>query len=439
MKRIMILIGIVVVVLLVALSMRPRPLAVEFAEVSEMTVREYVTEDAKTRLGDEYVIDMPISGTVDRIELEVGDYVENGETIAQIDTFVLEQGILGVEALIDQAQAQIDGVDATKPKSEDLDSAVTRVQERKDAILITERGRRISEIDYEKAEKDYIRVKTLFKDGAISQATYDEIERIFNGASQALERAKLSETSARKTLRIAELASSRVVDSVDDNEYLRKSYQAETEKLNARLAELKRDLEKTEIVAPVSGPLLDKYVEDRRVLVAGTPLLKLGDLSSIEIEADILSEEVGQIREGNQVDITGKALSGKAIQGIVKKIYPAGFKKISALGIEQQRVKIIISFDNANPVLRPGTRVDVRIITEEHENVLAIPERSTFRRENKWNVFAVRDNKAVLTPVTIGLKNDDWIEILDGLKRGELVVAEPTNDLTDGKSIINTK
>ncbi|MCL4693789.1 MAG: hypothetical protein KJ060_14915, partial [Candidatus Hydrogenedentes bacterium] len=155
----------------------------------------------------------------------------------------------------------------------------------------------------------------------------------------------------------------------------------------------------------------------------------------IEIECDVLSEEVGRINRGDPVEITGKALNDEVIMGSVERIYPAGFKKISALGIEQQRVRTIIAFDNAQTDLRPGTSVDVRIITDEAADAVAVPERATFRSEGGWAVFVVQGGEAVLTPVEIALKNDDWAAIASGVQAGETVVAEPKTELKDGMAV----
>ncbi|MBI2434506.1 MAG: HlyD family efflux transporter periplasmic adaptor subunit, partial [Candidatus Hydrogenedentes bacterium] len=170
----------------------------------------------------------------------------------------------------------------------------------------------------------------------------------------------------------------------------------------------------------------------RRVLVAGTPILKLGDLATIEIESDVLSEEVGRIEVGSHVELVGKALGGEEAAGTVKRIYPAAFTKVSSLGIQQQRVKVIVAFDNNVPRLRVGTRLDVRIITAERTNTLAVPERSTFRREGEWYVFTVNNGQAHLTPVKIGLKNDEWAELVEGLETDTRIVLEPKNEMVDG-------
>lgn len=408
---------------------------VETTEVTRRTVREFIAEDAVTRLGEDYLIDMPISGTLERVRFEVGDVMEQGEVIARVDAFALQQQIKEIESLIAQIRAQTEGVDVAKPKQEEIEQAVLRVNEARDAEEIARKERAIAEADFEDAQKRFRRAQELLAEQAVSQSFYDEADRAFKSAQENLARAKIREEATQKSREIAELALKRLRDSVDDNEYLRDAYQAEIDGMKSRLNVMKNDLKKAEIRAPIRGPVLEKFVDARRVLTAGQPILRLGDLDSIEIECDVLSEEIGRVRVGDRVEIAGKALFGKTAWGTVKRIYPAGFKKISALGIEQQRVRTILAFDNSEVQLRPGTSVDVRIITNESENTLAVPERSTFRHQDGWAVFKVESGTAVLTPVTLGLKNDDWAEIKEGLAEGDAIIADPTNDIADGTSV----
>ena len=124
-------------------------------------------------------------------------------------------------------------------------------------------------------------------------------------------------------------------------------------------------------------------------------------MESIEIECDVLSEEIAPMQLGNKVEIKGKAIRNTIIFGTVKRIYPSGFMKISSLGVEQQRVRTIIEFDNAEVQLRPGTALDVRIITAESENALAIPDRALFRNQEKWSLFVVNGDTAELRSVEV--------------------------------------
>ncbi len=438
MNRKRLIIGaIVAVVALVAgyISLRGPVLPVAVTEASLRHVSEYVAEDAKTRLHDEYTIDMPVSGTVERIALDVGVEVKAGEVLARVDQYSLERQIEATEALIEQARARITGVDVSKPKEQQLKSAEVRVGESRDAAAIARRELEAAQINLTTAEQNYNRISALYEQGIASEADYDEAGRKYRTLKQDLERLKLAERVAKKNLELTQLSQHELVDSVDDNEYMREVYMAEIQRLESELRILRDDLKKTEIRAPVDSVLLEKYIEDSRVLQAGTPLMRLGDMTTIEIESDILSEEVTSISVGDPVEISGKALGNRTLLGEVTRIYPSGFKKISALGIEQQRVKILAGFDNSNVHLRPGTSVDIRVITERHDNVVAVPERATFKYDGGWAVFKVNSGKAKLVPVTLGLKNDEWAEILDGVKPGDIIITERKNELEDGVRI----
>ena len=433
MKRVLIIIAVVAVVGAGGMvAFMGGAIPVEMMEAAPITVREFVTDDAKTRLADEYIIDMPVSGTLMRMEVEVGDQVEKGQVVAHIDPYDLKQEIRKIEAHIAQKKAEVAGVDVAKPKPEDIESAKLHVTEKADLLEIASKTRAVIEINYDEAERSYNRAKGLLETGAASESFFDEADRRYKSLIEDRARVKLEESAATKALAQAEIARERLVNSIDDNEYLRDSIEAEIDMLKVQLAMLHDDLKKTEVRAPVSGPVFEKFVEDQRVLEAGSMLLKIGDLESIEIECDVLSEEVSRVHVGNKVLISGKALQGRTLEGTVTRIYPAGFMKISSLGVEQQRVRTLIGFDNAEARLRPGTSVDVEIVTAEAVDVLAVPDRAIFRHEGGWAVFTVEGGRAKLTPVMVGLRNEDWTQILYGIAPETVVVSELKNDLEDG-------
>ncbi|GMV91138.1 MAG: hypothetical protein AMXMBFR82_09160 [Candidatus Hydrogenedentota bacterium] len=434
-RRIAIAVGIATVLAIAYFALHESALPVEMAQAETRTVQAYIAEDAKTRLDEDITIDMPISGTIRKIAFDEGDTVAKGGCVATVDAFALEQRIAGVEAMIQQAEARLTSVDVEKPKPEELASAELRVEQELDRQEIAQKELAIAENDLADAEREYTRVKALHESGAVSQSQLDNAERAFKNAQANLQRARLAVQANQKGREMANLASERLQGSIGDNEFMRRVYNAEIENLQTQLAQLQDDLEKATIESPVDGVILEKFVEDSRVMAAGSPLLRIGDMSTIEIECDVLSEEVGRINVGDPVEITGKALNDEVIMGSVERIYPAGFKKISALGIEQQRVRTIIAFDNAEVELRPGTSVDVRIITDEAPGTVAVPERSTFRSDGGWAIFVVKNGEAVLTPVEIALKNDDWAAIASGVQAGETVVAEPKTELEDGMAV----
>ena len=436
MKRVLIILVVAAVVGAGGVvAFRGQAIPVEMMRVEPITVREFVADDAKTRLADEYIIDMPVSGTLYRMTLEVGDEVEMGQVVAHIDPYDLKQEVRKIEAQIAQKKADVAGVDVAKPKAEDIESAKLYVTEMADLLEIASRTRAVIDINYAEAERSYNRAKGLLETGAASESFFDEAEMRYRGLGEDRERTKLEEDAARKALTQAELARERLLNSIDDNEYQRESFEAEIDMLKAQLAMFQDDLKQTKIKAPVSGPVLEKFEEDQRVLLAGSPLLKIGALDSIEIECDVLSEEVSRVHVGNSVHISGKALQGRTLEGKVTRIYPSGFMKISALGVEQQRVRTLIGFDNADAGLRPGTSIDIEIITAEAVDTLAVPDRAVFRHSGGWALFVVEGGRAVLTPVMVGLRNEDWAQILEGVTPETVVISELKNDLVDGARV----
>ncbi|MFN4152691.1 MAG: efflux RND transporter periplasmic adaptor subunit, partial [Candidatus Sericytochromatia bacterium] len=222
----------------------------------------------------------------------------------------------------------------------------------------------------------------------------------------------------------------------NDNDYQRKVYIEQISQIKNEINILDKELSKTSIRSDFSGPVLEVYVKDKTVLPSGSKILKIGDVNTIVIESDVLSEEIPQINVGMSVEVSGKALDNKIVFGKVSRIYPIGFTKISALGVEQQRVKVIISFDNKKFNLRPETSLDVKIITKEHKKVLTIPERSIFKDKDKWFVFVLNsESKLELKEVKIGLKNEDNVEIVKGLEENQSIVLEPDNQLKEGQKV----
>jgi HlyD family secretion protein len=412
--------------------LKTRPVVLQTCQPAVGAVRAFVSEDGKTRLDEEYVVTMPINGRVRRIELNEGDRVTSGDVVARIDDFELRQRLDKLRSQVDESRLLIQGVDIAKPKSEDIESARLKVSEAQFQLESASKAVEITRITLADAEREFRRMEKLLAEGVVQRAQYDAAKRAYDTSREQLANDQIREQAARQTLEIARVGYGRIRRSVDDNEYQRGIYQAQIRQTEAEMALIRDQLFKTIIRAPVTGMILEKNTEDEQVLVAGTPLLKIGDMETIEIESDILSEEVGRIRPGQRVEITGKALAERTIEGTVKRIYPGGFKKISALGIEQQRVKVIVAFDNRELRLRPYVSVDLRFIVDEHKDVMTLSEQAVFKNGNAWAVLVIENGRLALQPIEIGLRNDQAVEIVGGLAKDAVVVAEPTNDLQPG-------
>jgi HlyD family secretion protein len=367
--------------------------------------------------------------------LKEGAIVDEGAVVARVDTFERTEELKRLAARVKEIEALIVGVDEAKPKPEDIRAAELAVAEAKLRYDVAQKTRETCEINFKQEKKKYTRQKELFGKGAINEFEFIEAERRYLVLEAKCKEATLAEKAMANVLDQAKVKLKRLRESVDDNEYQRTMYQAQIRQIEARQATLRDEIAKSEIRAPVAGPILEKYQESEQVLAAGTPLLKMGDLASLRVESDILSEEVVRVTVGDEAEIFGPAVGDKPLAARVERIYPSGFEKISSLGIEQQRVKVILAFTDEHGELRPGTRVDVRIVTARKPNVVRVSERALFRDGGTWNAFVVEGGVARRTPVTLGLRNPDWSEATDGLSGGAEVVLNPPPDLADGARV----
>jgi len=436
MKRILVWAVIVAIVgAVVVTAARRRPIEVEAVPCRRGTAEAFVTEEAETRLDDEYVIAMPVNGRLLRIDLKEGALVEKGSVIAQVDAFERREQLKQLEAQVKETEALIVGVDEAKPKAEDIRGAELAVDEAKLRRDAAQKALEVCRINYAQEKKLHEQNGQLFRQGALPETMFIESERRFLMLGGNCDEAEIHRQAMQNLLEQSAVKLKRLRDSVDDNEFERARFQAQIQEITARQAILRDEIVRSDVRAPVSGPVLEKYQEDEQVLSAGTPLLNIGDLDSIRVEADILSEDVGRVKLGQPVELFGPAVGGGPIRGQVARIYPSGFEKISSLGIEQQRVKVIMEFDNSELQLRPGVRLDVRVITDRKENALLVPERALFKASGRWRVFVVRNGTAQPVAVNVGIRNDELAEITDGLAEGELIIPDPPPDLEAGAKV----
>jgi HlyD family secretion protein len=197
------------------------------------------------------------------------------------------------------------------------------------------------------------------------------------------------------------------------------------------------------VASPVDGIVLHRFVTNERYLGAGEQLLEIGRMEDLEVESDVLSLDVVEVKVGDRVEIYGPAVGLPRAQGTVRQIYPAGFSKISSLGVEQQRVKVVVAFraDDLDRLLKDrhlsvGYRVRVKIVVRDKPKALVIPRSALFRgADGVWNVFVVRAGRIRMEKVETGLLNDQAAEVRSGLAEGDEVVAAPENNLEEGQRV----
>jgi HlyD family secretion protein len=376
-------------VALLTWMLRPAPVRVELGVAARGPLEVSVDEEGRTRVRQRYGIAAPVSGRLERIALDEGDAVAAGDVVARVSPAPLDPRTVA------QARARLEAALATQRE------AKARVGQ-SDAALA-------------QAERELRRAASLASAGTLSE--------------QQLEQAELARTS-RAQERDAALeaadASSHEVDAA------RAALLAAGGSDGAPAARGSDSV--IEVIAPVAGRVLRVFEESSRVVAVGTPLLEIGDPADLEIVVDVLSADAVKIRPGAEVRL--EAWGGEQVlRARVRLVEPSGFTKLSALGVEEQRVNVIADFVDSPGALGDGYRLEARIVVWRADDVLRAPASALFRRGDAWHVFAAEDGRARLRPVEAGHRGVDAVEILAGLEPGESVVLHPTDRVSDGVRI----
>ncbi len=379
----------------------PRPIAVDLATVTKAPMEVTVDDEAKTRVRHIYTVSAPIAGTTLRIShpygepgvsRHIGDQVTAGETVVAIMK-PAAPSFIDIRSR-EELQAAVAAADAAVKQEE---AEMRRIQ----AALDFSRG------ELQRAEA-LARTQTISAQ-ALDKARY---EAASNEAALASAKAQLDVRRSTRTSLAA-----RLIDP-------------------ASAAVPANPVCCVQIRAPVTGQILRIIQESEAVVQAGTPLIEIGDPLDLEIVADFLSTDAVQIKKGAPVQIDG--WGGPPLRGRVMRVDPAGFLKVSALGIEEQRVHTTIDLvDPPETWSRLGHdyRVIVHVTVWRAENVLTVPVGALFRQGEEWAVFAVKDGSAHITPVKVGPRNNRMAEILSGIAEGDRVALHPSDRVKDGVAV----
>lgn len=369
----------------------PRPVPVDLATVGRGHLAVTVDEEGQTRVKQAYVVSSPIAGNAQRIKLEVGDTVTANKTeVAHIE-----------------------------PVSPTMLDARSRAQA-ESAVRAAEAARALAAANLKSAEAELIFARTelaraskLYKTKVGSKRTLDEAERAFRTRQAAVETAKAN-------LRVREYELERAkLELVQPSEQNRRH-------LGACGCVIVR--------SPVSGDVLRIFHKSAGVVRAGEQLLEIGDPRRIEIVVDLLSSDAVRVRPGQRVIIENWG-GDKPLAGKVLRVEPLGKTKVSALGIEEQRVDVVIDFTGPRArweKLGHGFRVETRIVLWEADKVLKVPLSAVFRVGDRWAVFVAAGSRARRRIVQIGRRTSLEAVVAGGLKAGERVVVHPSDRIIDG-------
>lgn len=370
----------------------PRAERADIAPVTRGPLVVTLDEEGETRVRERFLVSAPVAGRLLRIELEPGDPV------------VAEESVLAI----------FQPVDATPldPRSRAVAEEEVRAHEAELERAKHERARAQAELHF--AERDYARARRLAEEGALS--------------TERLEVAQLEEQRAGESLDAFQHA---VVGASH------RLARARAKLLNMGAPDRDRG-DPLSIRAPVDGVVLRRVRESESVVAAGDPLLEVGNPRDLEVVTDYLSRDAVKIRPGARAEITRWG-GDTALEGVVRRVEPSGFTKISALGVEEQRVNIVLDFTTPAPervALGDGFRVETRIVVWESEDTLRVPAGSLFRRGDDWAVFAYEAGRAVFRRVELGARTPVFAEVLSGLAPGDRVITYPGDGIREGVRVL---
>lgn len=396
---------IALVAVTIVYALRPKPVAAETATVSRASLESGIEVEAKTRVRDPYVIAAPVSGRLGRIDLREGDAVQAGSLIASIDPLPATASVQQALAQLDEVRAQEAGVETMRPKAEAIAQAQAHVAAAQAASA--------------QAKRDLDRARSLASTGDISRSQFE--------AAQLLEKSRAQELAAARAA-LAEANAKR-----GDPDYLLRVYGAKAAAIQAQLRTLEDQASRTAIRAPAGGTVLRVLQRSETTVAAGTPLVQLADLQNLEIVADVLSEDAVDIHPGDLV-IVERGAGNAQVQGRVTRVEPSARTKVSALGVEEQRVDVIGRFTQLPRGIGDQYRLDVRIVTWKG-SALRIPMGSLFRCGEAWCAYKVEGGKAKRVSVMLGHRGTDAAEVVSGLRTGDRVVVHPSDRVHDGVAV----
>jgi HlyD family secretion protein len=375
---------------LISLGFVPKPIPVVVGKVEKRALEVTVDESGKTRIKARYVVSAPVIGNVSRITLKAGDEVVEGAVLAQISPVA--------PGLLDQ-----------RTRSESIARAAMAAANHERAKVAIKRA----EASRAFAQDEAARLRTLHASRGTSKQALDQTEFQLRAAEEDLSAAQFGERVASNELNMARAA----IASMSGNS--------------------KSSAEALTLNAPISGRVLRVYQESEAVVQPGMPLIEIGDPSKLEVVVDVLSTEAVKIEPGTVARIERWG-GDTPIEARVRRKEPSAFTTRSALGVEEQRVPVILDLVGPHEswtALSDGYRVEARIRTALIPDALVVPASATFREGNSWAVYRIEGGKAEKALLELGARTPDWVQVKEGLTEKAAVILYPSDQVSEGVDI----
>ena len=427
-------------------AFQPSPVMVDTISVERGDVVVTVDAEGKTRVRSRYIVAAPVAGRVQRIDLDPGDGVKRGDGVARLDPLPLTSQVQEAQGRLEEYRAERRGVETLRPKPAEILRAQARIRaaEADHREALAKVGE--TEAELAQARRDRQRFERLEAAGAVSRQQLESSQleeetqaKALEGAQQETERTRAEVEAAQENLQQLEAEQT-------DPDYLLEVYDARIASVEAELANLVDEANRTEIYAPADGLVLRVMQESERFVEAGEPLLEVGNLGDMEIVVDVLSADAVKIQPGAKVWVENWG-GDEEVLAQVRRVEPSAFTETSALGVEEQRVNAIADFVEVPLGLGDGFRVDARIVVAGAENTVKVPVNAVFRCESgrgravvtqgegQWCAFVVEDDRAQLRQVELGVRSRFEVAITAGLAERERAILHPSETIAQGRRV----
>jgi HlyD family secretion protein len=426
--------AVILIVILLVIAFRPAPAPVQTATVTRGPLQAIVEEQGKTRVRQDYVISAPVSGRLSRVSFQEGDLVRAGMLVAQIDDLPLRSAIAADAARLAEIAGQTSGVQTQRPKPEAIAQAEDEVRSASAARSAKQAAVTAAQAQYDQATRDWKRARTLLDSGAISRSQYESAQLEQTAAESQRNVAIKDALAADAAVSSARNALGEQLAKQSDPDYLFTVYGSQAAGVQADLRRLQDDLAHTRMYAPVTGKVMRVLQKSEDYVTAGTPIMDVGDPGNLEFVVDLLTTAAMDVHPGDPIIIDDGSDSWK-FQGRVRYVEPSGFTKVSALGVEEQRVNVIGDFIGSHRGFGDAYRIEARIVTWSSTDALQVPIPALYRCGDAWCAFEVERGRARQVTVVVGHFGQSNAEVLSGLSEGAEVVSYPSDQISDGTRV----
>lgn len=376
---------------LLVLALLPSPIAVTASTVEQGHFEAWLEDEGRTRLRDPYTVSSPLHAWLQRVEPEPGDAVQAGDALFELEA-------MPAPALDPRAREQA---------REAVSAAQSRLQAAESELEAREARLRQAESEFERLSALQERQLVSAEQVDRARAERDASRSAVRGARHGIEVARFELEAARAAVEIADGQRARV------------------------------DQPRMTVRAPISGVVTRRHRCCEGPVLAGENILEIGNLDELEVQVDLLSMDAVRVRPGMRVEIDRWGGESR-LQGEVRRVEPGGFKRVSALGVEEQRVPVMVSLTSPRQdwqALGDGYRVEARFILWEGDEVVHIPSSALFRHDDQWQVFVIDQGRAHKRPVSIGRRAGLRTQIVEGLSAGVQVINHPSERIQHGSRV----